>query len=333
MLFRSGKPTNAIFGFARFLNKIIKEIKPDYLAVCFDSGKATFRHSIYENYKATRKSMPDNMKEQIPIIKEMVKLYGIQVFEKEGFEADDLLATLANLSLKDVDKIYLVTPDKDACQLVTECIYAHDIKKNLIITPEVVKEKYLLEPNQLIDYFALVGDSSDNIPGVNGIGPKKASQLISEWKNIENIYQNIDKINPEKLRNLLEIGRENAYLSKKLFIINSSVEINFSIHLCHLPSEEPKELISLWRKLGFNSLITEQIEPELEDNIENTEKKEIEIILPLNKIETKIANSKIEIESLVEILKKEKEIIIEIALTGEHVWDYDISGIDRKSVV
>ncbi len=255
-----GKPTNAIYGFLKMIYKILEEKQPQYLAVCFDLPSPVFRSQIFTAYKANRKPMPEDMREQIGIIKEVLSAYPIAILEQEGFEADDLMATLARHAHDKGIDVYLVTPDKDIAQVLKQGIQIFDPKKNLIIESKDILEKYQIPPENLSDYFALIGDKIDNIPGVNGIGPKKAVQLLQDWKSLENLYQNLDKIEPDKVKKCLETYREDAFLSKRLFSIQDNVEISFGLENYKVREKNSEKLLILYKKLGFVSLIKEILE-------------------------------------------------------------------------
>ncbi|NUM34801.1 MAG: hypothetical protein HUU50_09665 [Candidatus Brocadiae bacterium] len=255
-----GKPTNAIYGFLRMIYKLLDEKQPQYLAVCFDLPSPVFRNQIFEAYKANRKEMPEDMRSQISTIKEVLKAHPICVLEKEGFEADDIMATLAKkASAKGID-VYLVTPDKDIAQVLQEGIKIFDLKKNLVLDARAIEEKYTIPASKLPDYFALTGDKIDNIPGVNGIGPKKAAQLIQEWQSLEHLYENLDKIEPEKVRKTLEKYKEDAFMSKKLFLVQDDMPILFELEDYRVQKRNIEKLLPLYRQLGFFSFLSEILE-------------------------------------------------------------------------
>ncbi|MBI5766111.1 hypothetical protein HZA71_02670 [Candidatus Falkowbacteria bacterium] len=234
---KEGVLTNAVYGFTTILLKTIKDLKPDYIAATFDMAAKTFRHTEYEQYKAHRVKQPDELYAQIPLVKEVLKAFNINVFEKEGFEADDLIGTIAHLKSVDRSDIetIIVTGDQDTLQLVddnTKVLSPHKgMSETIIYDEKLVKEKFEgLTPNQLIDYKALRGDPSDNIPGVRGIGQKGAIDLLNEFGALENIYQNIDspKIK-DRTRELLKQYQVDAFLSKKLATIIIDVAIYFNL--------------------------------------------------------------------------------------------------------
>jgi len=254
----SGQMVNAVYGFTRMVLKILWEQKPDYIAVCFDFPAPTFRHKEFAEYKATRKETPDELRQQIPLAYKVVKAFNIPVFEKEGYEADDVIGTLSKKASKEGIETVIVTGDKDALQLVDNSVKVLNEPKNTLYTEPIIKEKMEVSPGQIIDLMALVGDASDNVPGVKGVGPKTATELIREFGSLENLYQNLSKVKG-KLREKLENGRENAFLSKRLVTLEKDVPIEVDIQDCHVGEFDREELLRVFRELEFKTLIEELI--------------------------------------------------------------------------
>jgi len=272
-----GFPTNAIYGFVQTINKIEKEFKPSSISVAFDVAKKTFRNEIYSEYKAKRPPMPDDLVIQIPKIKEFLRLKGIPIWEFENYEADDLIATVAKEFSKK-DKVLIVSSDKDLFQLINENIMIYQAGKDKIITEKETEEKFGVPPSQIIDFLALMGDSSDNVPGVKGIGEKTAAKLLKEFKTLENLYENIEKVNPPSLKEKLLAGKSDAFLSKKLVILKSDLKIQ-NIEL-NLKEEKKEELKNFFKELEFYSLLKE-----METNISISENiKGISVYLKEDKI-------------------------------------------------
>ena len=254
----SGQNTSAIFGFARMLYKLIEEQNPDYLVVAFDPPKKSFRFNVYPEYKANRQKMPDDLKYQVEEIKNMVAVMGLKQVENDNYEADDVMGTIAKkYSSKDLE-VMLVTGDKDAYQLVDENIKIYANKKGIseyeIYDSDSIKEKLGLVPDQIIDYMALMGDSSDNIPGVKGIGEKSAQKLIEKFGNLDSVYDNLEEIKG-KQKEMLITDKEAAYLSKDLVTIRTDVpiEINVSeLNFNNIKSEDVKEYFN---GLEMNSIV------------------------------------------------------------------------------
>ncbi len=254
-----GQPTGAVFGFVNMLNKLRKEVKPDYLAICFDLKAPTLRHEKFYEYKANRKPMPDDLKIQMPIIKEVIGAYGIPVFQLAGYEADDIIATLA-VQFKDMVDVFIVSGDKDMLQLVDKYINIYTPHKDDAITDEKrVFERYSVTPSQITDLLALAGDSSDNIPGVPGIGPKTAAELIREFGSLESILKNTQKIKQKKRKQLLEEFSEQARLSKELATIVCDVPIKVDLRRLEGAGEDTERLKKIFRELEFKSLYRDLI--------------------------------------------------------------------------
>ncbi len=249
-LFNSeGQNTSAIYGFARMLFKLIDEQKPDYLLVAFDPPVKTFRFELYPQYKANRQKMPDDLKVQIDEIKSMIDVLGIKRFEDENYEADDVMGSIAEQYASEDMEVVLVTGDKDALQLVNENVTIYANKKGIsdyeVYTPHYVRERYGFEPEQIIDFMALVGDASDNIPGVKGIGEKTAGKLISRYKSLENLYNNIDDLSGRQ-KELLIRDEDMAFLSRKLATIKKDLHIKINsddISYKEIKSEKAKEYL------------------------------------------------------------------------------------------
>ena len=229
----SGIHTSAIFGFVNSVIKIIKDENPDYLCITMDTKGPTFRHEMYDAYKANRKAMPDEIQQQIPIFYDLFKDSNNPVLELKGFEADDILGTLTSKINENNLMKYIVSGDKDLMQLVNKSTNVYSIgnkfKPLTIYNEDKVLDKWGIEPSKMIDYLSLIGDNSDNIPGVAGVGPKTALKLLMEYNNLENIYESIDKIKNPKLKDKLIDNKENALMSKELVTIDLDVPISFNL--------------------------------------------------------------------------------------------------------
>ncbi len=249
-----GEPTAGTYGFARELFRIIEQEKPDYLAVAFDTGK-TFRDQIFPAYKATRAKMPDDLAPQIKRIRELVDAFNIPRLEMEGFEADDVLGSIARTVAKEGLGVKIITGDRDLLQLVNErtTVYLAGDDQNYITDEDVIK-KLGVRPDQVVDYKALVGDKSDNIPGVNGIGEKTAVALIQKFGTLDNIYQNLDQVEKRWVTKLAQ-NKETAYLSRDLAQIKT--DLNIKLDLTHAKAGELNipALESLFKELEFRSLL------------------------------------------------------------------------------
>jgi len=297
-----GRPTNAVYGFITMLGKIIKEEKPAYLAIAFDLPGPTFRHKKFEDYKAQRKPMPDELIEQMSLIKEVIRAYNIPIFEKEGFEADDVLATLARKAEEGGMDVYIATGDKDMLQLVNSRIKVYSPhKENLIYGREKVKQRYGLDPEKMVEIMALAGDSIDNIPGVPGIGEKTAIQLIKKFGTMENVLANIDKIKNPRVYQALKEFSDQARLSKELATVNAGIPLEVDFSEFRLKAPDNKELYRLFKELEFKSLLKD-----LSSGIEMAE------------VDYRLIASKQEFDVLFDKLRKLKEITLDFETTD---WD------------
>jgi DNA polymerase-1 len=254
-----GELVNAVYGFASMLLNILNNEKPDYIAVSFDTKAKTFRHEEYVEYKATRTKAPDEFYNQIPRIKDLVKIFEIPIYEMDGFEADDVLGTLAKQSDQNTDIItYIVTGDRDTFQLVTDRVNilspVHGFQQYEIFTPQKVFEKYELKPNQIADMKGLQGDSSDNIKGVNGIGPKTAKTLLQKYGTVENLYEHLEEI-PENVKGKLERDKENAFFSKRMATIVTDVPLKLNLESCRTRTYNIEKVKNYFNELEFKSLM------------------------------------------------------------------------------
>lgn len=256
-----GLPTNAIYGFTQMLLKILKEHKPDYLAIVFDSKGPTFRSEIYKEYKANRPTMPDALSPQIPYIKKIIEAYGIVTLEFEGFEADDIIGTVAKRFENEVDVI-IITGDKDILQIVDDRIEVYDTMKEKRFGVEEVKTRFGVLPEQVIEVMGLSGDPIDNIPGVPGIGEKTASELIKSFGSIENLLQNLDLIKKKGLKEKLKTYGDVARLSRNLAKIKTDLPISFRLEEFTPSLPNLKALREIFKELEFNKLLKELPEEE-----------------------------------------------------------------------
>lgn len=259
---KDGLFTNAIYGFLNIYYMMLDKLKPDYVAVSFDISKPTFRHKIYEEYKGTRKSMPDELRVQMPVIKEVIKAMNVPILELEGYEADDILGTVAKVNTENNIFTYILTGDKDSLQLIAPStnivMPSNKMGKTeyTIYTEELLKETKNIRPSQVIDIKALMGDSSDNIPGVSGIGEKTAYSLIEAYDNLDNIYNNIDSIKTTpSVKVKLENGKDIAYISRGLATIDCNVPINIDYDHLILSDVNLPELTKLFTRLSFKKFL------------------------------------------------------------------------------
>ncbi len=298
-----GFPTNAIFGFVNMINKIVKEEKPEYMIVAFDKGK-TFRHKEYEGYKDGRVETPNELKIQFPVAKQILNAMGIKYYEIDNYEADDIIGTFAEYCDKEEDFIgTIISSDKDLLQLISSDIDIKLLKQKDYIryNEKTFKEQWGIDPINIIDLKALMGDPSDNIPGVKGVGEKTALKLLQEYKTLDGIYENIDKIKG-KLKEKLETDKENAYKSYHLATIIRDVKMDININDIKYLGENTNELNKIYEDLEFYSFLKKQ----------NTYKKE--------EVKVKIINS-------IEDLNIEGEIAIYLEVLGSNYHKAPIIGM------
>ena len=274
-----GFPTNALYGFINMMNRIIREEKPDYILVSFDKGK-TFRHEEYTEYKAGRSDTPDELKQQFPVAKEVLKAMGIKYHEMDYYEADDIIGTLSNLAHIDPDfDCEIISSDKDLLQLIEDDVVVRVLKSNdyIIMDHDKFVETYGVEPIRMIDLKALMGDPSDNIPGVQGIGEKTALKLVSEYGSIDGIYENIDSIKG-KMQEKLITDKDNCYKSYQLATIVKDIKLNFTLEDCKYTGIDNLKLKSILEELEFKSLLNKyNLTGEVTDNNTFTKSMELEI--------------------------------------------------------
>ncbi|GAB6268731.1 MAG: DNA polymerase I [Smithella sp.] len=252
-----GFPTNAIYGFTNMLLKLKRDLKPDYIVVTFDLKGPTTRHGEFEDYKATRKPMPDDLIPQIPFIKDVVRGFSICVLEKQGIEADDLIGTLTVLANEKGWRTAIISGDKDLMQLVGENVTMIDTMKDKTYDAAAVKEKFGVGPDKVVEILGLMGDTSDNIPGVPGIGPKTAQSLIEEYGSVEEVIKNSENLRNVKLRESFRQYAEQARLSRQLANIRKDVEIDFDIQDAAVREPDKEVLSKLFSEFEFSSLLQE----------------------------------------------------------------------------
>ena len=266
-----GLPTNALYGFVTMLQRVVRDECPDYLTVTFDSKEKTFRHEMYADYKANRDTPPEDLQKQFPYFEPLVKAHNIHSIRIPGVEADDIIGTLARQGDKAGLEVVIVSGDKDMMQLIGPNIQMLDTMKNKRFGNKEVIEKFGVGPDQVIEVMGLMGDSSDNIPGVKGVGPKTAAELIQKFGSIENLYQRIDEIDKKKLKEKLETDRENADLSRKLVTIDTDVTVNCSISDLKVLEVDDESLSKIFQELEFSSLIpSKKKEPVREQHVYQT---------------------------------------------------------------
>lgn len=259
---KDGTPVNAVYGVAAMLVSALDEIKPEYVAVAWDLPKPTFRHEKYIAYKAHRPKTDEELIDQIPMVKRLIDAFGLSQIEMEGYEADDIIGSVGDKYKSKVDQVVVLTGDQDAMQLVEERIgvlvpgRAREPQK--LYARDDVREKYGIDPEQIVDYKALTGDASDNIPGIVGVGPKTAVTLLHNWETLDEIYGSLDQVEEKmgaRIRKMVEDGRDSAYLSRELAQIKRDIEIEETLEQMAfetLATERSKEFL---QDLNFRSIV------------------------------------------------------------------------------
>lgn len=272
---KEGVLVNAVYGFSRIVLKVIRDFDPKYLAITFDTPHKTIRSESYAEYKATRAEMPDDLKTQIPLIKDIVTTFNWPQFELPGYEADDIIGTFSRQLPDVIDEepsleMMIVTGDKDLLQLVTDRVEVlmparGEHGQEVIYTPEEVKERLGITPRQVIDLKSLMGDASDNIPGVKGIGKKTATALIQSFESLEKIYERVAELESDStlkdplikgaVFTKLLAGKDSAFMSYQLATINTEVPLSLDLEACKVSGYEKQKAIEMLEELGFKSLI------------------------------------------------------------------------------
>lgn len=254
-----GMATNALYGLATMLRKFRREHQPEYAVVVFDAGRETFRNEIYPEYKANRPRAPEDLVVQFPYARRIATSMGFKVLEVQGFEADDVIATVTQRARERGFDVVIISGDKDLFQLVDDHVRVHDPVGDVLYDREGVARKIGVPPEHVRDYLALVGDSSDNVPGVRGIGEKGAAELIGKYGPLEALYERLDEI-AERKRSALEAGRRDAYLSRELVTLRRDVPISEDVETWRTRDPDPEEAVALWKELEFRSFIDEMAE-------------------------------------------------------------------------
>jgi DNA polymerase-1 len=321
---KNGEPVNAVFGFASMLLKVLKDFNPKYVAVAFDTKAPTFRHLMFDGYKAQRKPTPPDLIQQLERTRELVRSFNIPVMEIDGYEADDILGAASMRAKPDELEVIIVTGDADTMQLVkngVSILYpkaGRQFSDATLINEVEVEKKFGIKPAYVTDYKALVGDPSDNIPGIPGIGPKTAVKLITEYGTLEEIYRNIDSVKPEKLRQLLVENEATGKQSKVLATILVDIPLNFNLEACRTTNYDRNRVLDLFQKLEFSSLL-----PKLPlDDLSIVEKSEQhylgQISLQKQACNYKIISNRQDLASTINLLKA----------AGRFSFDTETSGLD-----
>jgi DNA polymerase-1 len=334
---KDGKMVNAVYGFTSMLLKVWKDLRPTHLCVSFDVAGGTFRHEKFEKYKATRVKADQELYDQIPLVHEVVAAFDIPVYEKKGYEADDVIGTIVKKASHEIDEIYVVTGDMDALQLVDEKIKVYTLRKGMsdivVYDPNEVEKRFGFGPELVVDYKALRGDTSDNIPGVPGIGEKIATELILKFGNLEEIYKAVSKEKDKKkselfsssvLHKLID-GEDNAQMSRELATIDCAVpDLNFKLNDCVVSEFERDKIVRVFQKFEFVSLL-KRIPgfdaSEEEDTLKSIKNKKI------TDIKFKEIENKDEIKILLEQIKNSGQLAVRAVINGKDILTSDLLGL------
>jgi DNA polymerase-1 len=327
---KAGEPTAGVYGFASVLLRLLTEDTPEYLAVCFDTGR-TFRDDLYPEYKATREKMPEDLAIQLDRIRELVQAFGIPIFELEGYEADDVMGAMAKKAAQEGIHSIILTGDRDLLQLTDENITirlsGRKLSEAIDYDPKQVEKKMGVKPPQIVDLKALMGDSSDNIPGVRGVGEKTAQALLQEYGNLDNIYDHLDQI-PTRFRNKLAEEKNQAYLSQELSAIVTDIPLDFDLQACEAKDYDRDKVVELFRELEFRTLVSR-----IPDAKTAVEGKQMSLFItsgdksPLESVEDTIVSTEESLTRLVKRLKDESHIAFDVETTSTHAVEADLVGI------
>lgn len=324
-----GENTSATFGFLNTVFKLIEDEKPDYLAVIFDTKEPTFRHEIYKEYKATREKMPEEMAETFPRLRQVLETLNLSIMEKPGFEADDIIATLARENASEELEVYIISGDKDLAQLVSDHISIYTMSKSPNIPPDIldrnqIKEKYGIYPEQITDWLALMGDKSDNVPGVPSVGEKTACALLEQFHSLDNLYENVDQVSKVGIKQKLIENKEMAYLSKELVVLDDNVELNSGLDDCQLKTWDKSALEVLLKDMEFNRLVTRANSVHASvSGIDNEEKS----VLSEKNIHYHHINDEVSLNSLIDLWAKQEIFVFDLETDSLDTFTAKIAGI------
>lgn len=327
-----GTQVGAVYGFTNMLIKLLAGLQVSHVAVVFDSGSKTFRNDIYPEYKAHRPPCPEELIPQFPIVREAAESLNLAILEKIGFEADDIIATLAKKYSREEYEVIIISSDKDLMQLIDDNVKMYDAMKNKMIGEPEVFEKFSVKPDKVLDVLSLMGDSSDNVPGVRGIGPKTAAELINQFGNLENIFLNLDQIKQDKRREMLREGEEKAKLSKILVSLKEDVELGITAEDLEVKSIDPHKLVEFLQKQGFRSLI-ERVKKEFQisenvassanigqsEQLKNIDSAQIKSNANFSEIKKTQITKKEDLKNLHQLIDKNGLAIIDFETSGEEI--------------
>lgn len=312
-----GEPTGAIYGFVTRVESIIRDVRPHRIGVAFDSKEKTFRHRWFEPYKAKRLVPPEELVQQIPLVKEYLALRGIQLFEASGFEADDVIAACSTAEAGKGNEVLIFSADKDLFQLVDDRIFIFHPKLKQKLDAPAVKEHFGVSPRQIVDFLSLTGDTSDNIPGVPGIGEKTALKIIEKFQGLDNLLNNLDEAD-EKIKKKIESNRESLQISRQLIDLANAPEIKQEFHLHPFKNEITPQLLEFYRKLSFSSLLK---------RFEDTAGTKPEDKTTTLDIKYEIIKNTHQLKQLKEKIREEKYFAFDLETTALEFFKADIVGL------
>jgi DNA polymerase-1 len=328
---QSGEPTAGTYGFTSVLLRLLEQDDPEYLAVAFDKGR-TFRDDLYPEYKATREKMPEDLRAQLDRIRQIVQAFGIPIFEAENFEADDVLGTVARAAASEGIEVTILTGDRDLLQLADESVTVQlsgrRLAEAMMYGPKEVESKMGIRPDQIVDYKAMVGDKSDNIPGVRGVGEKTAVTLLNQYGTLDEIYARLEEV-PTRFQSKLRDHKEDAYLSRKLAAISTDVPVDFDLESCRTRQYDHEKVFELFQELEFRSLINRLIKDE-----EQAAGRQLDLFAGAkeatavtNAEGVTIVDSGEKLENLARRLKKAERIAFDVETTSTDAMRAELVGI------
>ncbi|MBN1451428.1 MAG: DNA polymerase I [Anaerolineales bacterium] len=335
-----GEPTAGIYGFARELIRILEQEKPEYMAVAFDTGK-TFRDELFPDYKATRAKMPDDLRPQIERIRQMVDIFNLPRLEMEGYEADDVLGSVAKVATEQGLGVKIITGDRDLLQLVNQrtAVYVAGDDKTYVTDQDVANSKFGVPPNQVVDYKAIVGDKSDNIPGVPGVGEKTALGLLEKYGSLDEIYAHLDEIE-NRWRTKLEVGKDSAYMSRDLATIRTNLPVKLDLEHARADQFEPAALEAFFQELEFRTLVKKVAElsgqapvaapvakPSGQLSLFGDEAPTLSVPKSTVDIDVQVVDTPAKLEALVAELNKAKVISFDTETTSTDEMQAELVGI------
>jgi DNA polymerase-1 len=327
---KDGEPTAGVYGFTSVLLRLLTEEKPEYLAVCFDTGR-TFRDDLYPEYKATREKMPEDLAFQLDRIRQLVTAFGIPIFEMDGYEADDVLGAMAKKAAQEGVHSIILTGDRDLLQLsdenITIRLSGRKLSEAIDYDPKEVEKKMGVQPSQIVDLKALMGDSSDNIPGVQGVGEKTAQRLLQQYGTLDKIYEHLEDI-PTRFRNKLSDGKQQAYLSQKLSAIVTDIPLDFDLQSCEAKNYDREKVVELFRELEFRTLLNRI--PEADAGVEGEQMRlfvSSSKVSALESVEDVIVSDEEGLTRLVQRLEAATHIAFDVETTSTDAVQADLVGI------